>query len=129
MLFLLNDVVFDLDEAKPTTDPDAQPEVELDLDGLIALGCELYAQEPKLHHKDPASARHLAHLLAQACTGINAAQFYAPEGWCDPLLVEPRFCVLPQALLQELKQRARPHRQDMTSKSLADQMVWTAVAA
>ena len=128
MLFLLNDVVFDLDEPHAGPRQQPLPEDDLDLDDLIALGCDLYAQEPNLHHQDPGSARHLARLLAQRGQGINAAQFYAPDGWCDPLLVEPRFCVLPQALLQELKERAEPHRQKVASTSLADQMVWTAAA-
>lgn len=128
MLFLLNDVVFDLDEAPSNPSLNLPSDADMDLDGLIALGCDLYAQEPNLHHQDPDSARRLAHLLARHGEGINAAQFYAPEGWCDPLLVEPRFCVLPQVLLMELKARNKPSRQGTSTASLAEQMVWTIAA-
>jgi hypothetical protein len=49
MLFLLNDVVFDLDEACPVTPADARRFEKLDLDYVIELGCELFAENPLLH--------------------------------------------------------------------------------
>lgn len=129
MLFLLNNVVFDLSEAGTVQDHDLRLFNRLDLDGLIALGCDLFAEMPQLQSTDPVRARRLAWLIAHLGEGINAAQFYAPEGGCNPLLVEPRFCVLPTSILQELKARMTPGRRKATAVSLADQMVWTATAA
>jgi hypothetical protein len=80
MLFLLNDVVFDLDETRPPPHQDQQQFAYLELDALITLGCDLYAEEPMLHVNDPVRARRLAWLLAHHGGGINAAQFYAPQG-------------------------------------------------
>ena len=53
MLFLLNDVVFDLDEACPVTPGDARRFEKLGFDYVLALGCELFAEDPMLHHNDP----------------------------------------------------------------------------
>ena len=129
MLFLLNDVVFDLDQTTAAARPEQRQFESLDLESVLTLACNLYAEEPQLHLSDPVRARRLAWLIAHRGEGINAAQFYAPAEGCNPLLVEPRFCVLPQAILQELRARSRPHRQSPHRGSLADQMVWTARAA
>lgn len=129
MLFLLNDVIFDLSETYPAPLQDLRHFESLDLDALLTLGCELYAEEPLLHQKDAARARRLAWLIAHRVTGVNAAQFYAPEGGCNPLLVEPRFCILPETILQELRERSQAPRQKPQVASLADQLVWSQKAA
>ena len=64
MLFLLNDVVFDLDEACPVTPADARRFEQLGFDYVLELGCELFAEDPLLHRNDPARARRLAWLIA-----------------------------------------------------------------
>ena len=48
MLFLLNDVVFDLDEATPVTPADARRFEKLGFDYVLELGCELFAENPML---------------------------------------------------------------------------------
>ena len=129
MLFLLNDVVFDLNEASPPLAHDQHEFDTLDFFSLITLGCELFAQEPRLQQRDPVRARRLAWLIAHHGEGINAAQFYTLQGGCDPLIVEPRFCVLPLPVLQALKARNASRRQKTASVSLADQIVWSQRAA
>ena len=44
MLFLLNDVVFDLDETCPVTPGDARRFEKLGFDYVLSLGCELFAE-------------------------------------------------------------------------------------
>jgi hypothetical protein len=126
MLFLLNDVVFDLDEACPVTPADARRFEKLGLDYLLELGCELFAEDPLLHHNDPARARRLASLIAHKAEGVSAALFAAPQAGCAPELVEPRFCALPEIVLRHLHQRARRGALDAAT---ADKTVWSRLAA
>ena len=107
MLFLLNDVVFDLDEACPATPADARRFEQLGFDYVLGLGCELFAEDPLLHRNDPARARRLAWLIANRSPDVNAALFAAPEANCQPDLVEPRFCALPEAVIRQLQAPGR----------------------
>lgn len=118
MLFLMNNVVFDLDQACPAPSHDIRRFACLDMDAVIRLGCELYAEEPLLHQKEPIRARRLAWLIAHRCEGVNAARFSAPKAGCAPLLVEPRFCALPEDILDSLKAR------DHSDATQADSLVW-----
>lgn len=124
MLFLLNDVVFDLDEACPATPADARRFEQLGFDYVLELGCELFAEDPLLHRHDPARARRLAWLIADRSPDVNAALFAAPGAGCQPDLVEPRFCALPEAVMQQLQAKGR--RLDAVA---ADRAVWNRLAA
>jgi hypothetical protein len=126
MLFLLNDVVFDLDEATPVTPADARRFEKLGFDYVLELGCELFAEDPMLHRTDPGRARRLAWLIADRSPEINAALFAAPEPDCDPDLVEPRFCALPDAVISQLGRRDRKGQLDAVA---ADRAVWNRMAA
>lgn len=126
MLFLLNDVVFDLDETCPVTPGDARRFDSLDFDYVLELGCELFAEDPELHRTDPQKARRLAWLIAERSPEVNAALFAAPEKDCAPELVEPRFCALPEAVLAQLGQTARKGR---LTPVAADRAVWNRMAA
>ena len=126
MLFLLNDVVFDLDQAGPASPADMRRFDNLGLDYLIELGCELFAEDPLLHRTDPARARRLAWLIAHKAQGVNAALFAAPEAGCDPDLVEPQFCALPSPILRQLKAREAKGKLDAVA---ADRVVWGRLAA
>ena len=77
MLFLLNDVVFDLDEAAPVTPGDARRFESLELDYVLELGCELFSEDPLLHLNDPQRARRLAWLIHDRSPEVNAALFAA----------------------------------------------------
>jgi hypothetical protein len=126
MLFLLNDVVFDLDEATPASPADARRFEKLGFDYVLELGCELFAEDPMMHRTDPARARRLAWLIAERSPEVNAALFAAPERDCDPDLVEPRFCALPAPVMRQLNQRNRKGQLDAVA---ADRAVWNRMAA
>jgi hypothetical protein len=126
MLFLLNDVVFDLDEACPVTPGDARRFEKLGLDYVLELGCQLFAEDPLLHQNDPERARRLAWLIHDRSSEVNAALFAAPVAGCDPDLVEPQFCALPDATMRQLKTRAAHGKLDAVA---ADRAVWMRLAA
>jgi hypothetical protein len=126
MLFLLNDVVFDLDQADPVGSVDARRFEKVGLDYLLELGCELFSEDPLLHRNDPARARRLAWLIAERSPPINAALFAAPAKDCSPDVVEPRFCALPEAVMRQLHARDARGRLDAVS---ADRAVWNRMAA
>ncbi len=126
MLFLLNDVVFDLDEACPVTPGDARRFENLGFDYVLELGCELFAESPMMHRTDPSRARRLAWLISERQPEINAALFVAPAANCDPDLVEPRFCALPGMIMRQLQQRNRKGQLDAVA---ADRVVWNRLAA
>lgn len=126
MLFLLNDVVFDLDETSPVTAVDARRFERLGLDYVVELGCELFSEDPMLHRNDPERARRLAWLIAARSPEVNAALFAAPEAGCPADLVEPRFCALPQTAMQQLHRRDERGRLDAVA---ADRAVWNRLAA
>ena len=126
MLFLMNDVVFDLNEASPVTSADARRFEKLGFDYLMELGCELFAEDPLLHRNDPERARRLAWLIHDRSPEVNAALFAAPETDCDPALVEPQFCALPAIVLDQLMSRGRKGKLDAVT---ADRAVWGRMAA
>lgn len=126
MLFLLNDIVFELEHTCPAPARDYRRFSPLDLDSIIELGCELYAEDPLFHRHHPERARRLAWLISQKTEGVNAALFAAPEVGCAPELVEPRFCALPQPAIQQLFDRDRSGQLDAVS---ADKAVWGRLAA
>ncbi|CAN5316864.1 hypothetical protein BH10PSE1_BH10PSE1_00580 [soil metagenome] len=126
MLFLLNDVVFDLDEATPVTPADARRFEKLGFDYVLELGCELFSEDPMMHRTDPGRARRLAWLIAERSPEVNAALFAAPARDCDPDLVEPRFCALPETVMRQLNQRNRKGQLDAVA---ADRAVWNRMAA
>ena len=126
MLFLLNDVVFDLDEASPVTPGDARRFETLELDYALELGCELFSEDPMLHLNDPQRARRLAWLIHDRSPEVNAALFAAPAAGCDPSLVEPRFCTLPDTVMRQLKASAAKGKLNART---ADRAVWMRMAA
>jgi hypothetical protein len=126
MLFLLNDVVFDLDEACPVTPGDARRFENLGMDYVLELGCEMFAEDPLMHINDPQRARRLAWLIHDRSSDVNAALFAAPAAGCDPALVEPQFCALPAPVMRQLKNRAAKGQLDAVA---ADRAVWMRLAA
>ena len=126
MLFLLNDVVFDLDEACPAPSHDVRRFESLSFDYVLEMGCDLFAEDPMLHRNDPARARRLAWLIAHKTRGVNAALFAAPDAGSAPELVEPRFCALPEMIMRQLQSRAAHGR---LSAVAADRAVWGRMAA
>lgn len=129
MLFLLNDVVFDLEETCPVSPGDARRFESLDFDYVMELGCELFAEDPLLHRNDPVRARRLAWLIHDRSPEVNAALFAAPECDCDPALVEPLFCALPQTLMGQLQAKAKRPAGRRTATVDVDRAVWNRMAA
>lgn len=126
MLFLLNDVVFKLDNTCPAPIHDERRFAVLDLDSVLELACDLYAEYPELQRTHPERAVRIAWLLSRKTEGLNAALFTAPAEGCAPELVEPRFCVLPEPVMQQLWQRTNTG--DLTPET-ADNVVWNMRAA
>ncbi|WP_296817748.1 hypothetical protein [Brevundimonas sp.] len=126
MLFLLNDAVFDLAEGLAVDPVDERRFARLGFDYVVELGCELFAENPMLHRDEPERARRLAWLIASRNVGLNAALFAAPEADCAPELVEPRFAVLPDAVIRQLKSKASKGR---LTPVAADKAVWGRMAA
>ena len=126
MLFLLNDAVFDLDEPSPVRPGDARRFENLELDYVLELGCELFADDPLMHLNDPQRARRLAWLIHDRSPEVNAALFAAPAAGCDPILVEPQFCALPDVIMGQLKTRAA---EGQLTALAADRAVWMRMAA
>ena len=126
VLFLLNDAVFDLAEGLAVDPVDERRFARLGFDYVVELGCELFAENPMLHRDEPERARRLAWLIACRNVGLNAALFAAPETACAPELVEPRFAVLPDAVIRQLKSKASKGR---LTPVAADKAVWGRMAA
>ena len=126
MLFLLNDVVFQIDPPCPAPLRDERRFQPLGLDSVIELACELFSEHPELHRTHPERAHRIAWLLAKASDGLNAALFTAPHKGCAPELVEPRFGALPLPFIQHLEQRARMGQ--LTPNEACEQ-VWGPLAA
>jgi hypothetical protein len=93
---------------------------------VLELGCELFAEDPMLHRTDPGRARRLAWLIADRSPEVNAALFAAPDANCDPDLVEPRFCALPETVISQLGRRGKKGQLDAVA---ADRAVWNRMAA
>jgi hypothetical protein len=56
----------------------------------------------------------------------HAALFAAPAAGCDPNLVEPQFCALPDAVMRQLKTRSAKGQLNALA---ADRAVWMRMAA
>ena len=126
VLFLLNDAVFDIDETDMLSAAEARRFERLGFDAVIELGCELFSEDPLVHRNDPARARRLAVLIASRQPGLNAALFIAPEVRCVPDVVEPRFAVLPELVLERLEAKSR---KGALTPVAADKAVWGRLAA
>ena len=126
MLFLLNDVMLNLDAAIKPPPLDARAMDALSLAAIERLGTELYSQEPLLHRKDEERAVRLALLIASKKPEINAALFAAPAKGCSPELVQVRYASLS---LEAMAGLFAEHRMGMLTPFTADRQVWKRMAA
>jgi len=126
MLFLLNDVVFQLEPPSPAPLKDERRFTPLGLDSIVELACELFAEQPELQRTHPERASRLAWLLSRKSVGLNAALFTAPEQGCAPELVEPHFCILPLPTMEQLHRRAQ---QGEALAATTERDIWGLVAA
>ncbi|MCI3133740.1 hypothetical protein [Phenylobacterium aquaticum] len=77
MLFLMNDVVLELENPKFAPKAMSRRFDALTFNAVTRLGQELYAEEPLLHLTRPDRAKRLAALILAKAPAINAAQFIA----------------------------------------------------
>ena len=68
--------------------------------------------------------RHRHAFRARVNLPVRNGEFAAPAVACDPDLVEPRFCALPEQVMRQLQSKGR--RLDAIS---ADRAVWNRLAA
>ena len=125
MLFLMNDVVFSLDESIREGMPGGQVK-KLTMPMVIRMGQELYADEPLLQHKQPAKALRLAALISAKAPMINAALFVGMARGGHPDDVSVRFVSAQFEVMAELYNM---HRDGRLSAVTADRMIWQRLAA
>lgn len=126
MLFLMNDVVLNLDSS------DLKPAFRdrrfksLSLGYIGKLGQELFSECPLLHKDDPDRARRLAALVMAKDPEINAALFVAPTFNCKPEDVVIRYAGISFDVMAVLYQRQ--HGGGLSTVE-ADRQVWRRLAA
>lgn len=126
MLFLMNDVVFDLAEMKLTPRLTADRFQALSFPSIMRMGQELYAETPLLHLERPNRARRLAALISAKAPSITAALFIAPAAGVDPEEVTIRFAEPTRSLLEDMLERQQSGDLDMLA---CDRQVWRRLAA
>ena len=126
MLFLMNDVVLNLDALDLAPPVAARRFAKLNLPFVSSLGAELFSEEPLLPHVAPERAMRLAMLIVAKTPEINAALFVAPARGCPFDQVQARYAQLSfevMGLLYERQQRGA-----LTTLE-ADRQVWRRLAA
>ena len=126
MLFLMNDVVFQLDGVMMDARLGGERLKSLTLPAIIRMGQELFAGEPLVHRQTPERAQRLAALICGKAPMINAAHFTAPAAHCKPHEVTVRFVSLQFELMAELYTLQRAGELDALK---ADRRVWRRLAA
>jgi hypothetical protein len=126
MLFLLNDVVLNLEAGQLAPPLNGGQFSALNMTTITALGAELYATEPLLHQTNLDRARRLAGLITLKAPQINAALFIAPAKHCPPGQVSCRFAQLDLSVISNLNTR---QKDGALSTVHVDSAVWKRLAA
>ena len=126
MLFLLNDVVLNLDTGAVSPTAEVRRFHAVGIKYVIRLGREAYAAAPRLQHTDPEKARRLALLIKAKDPECNAALFVAPTEFCKPDEVLYRFASIGIEVIAKLQTRQNAGVLDAIS---ADREVWKRLAA
>jgi hypothetical protein len=126
MLFLMNDVVLNLDAAAPSPRASAWRYRRLTLDFICELGAELYAEFPLLQTTAPERAARLAAMITAKDSTINAALFVAPAVGCEIDEVSVQLQTVSPEMMAELY--ARQQAGGLTNLE-ADRQVWRRLAA
>lgn len=128
MLFLLNDAVLHLTPSAltPPAPAPARRTSSLRLEDILRLGCEMFAEEPRLHHRCHERAMRLAMLIVSKAPEVNAALFAAPARGCAPEAVRVRICNADLGVLARLCDRQVG---GTLTPVIADQEVWGRLAA
>lgn len=126
MLFLVNDVVLNLDGAQLAPPVASERFKALSMSFVEKLGRELFAEEPLLHRVHVERARRLAGLILMKQPEINAALFIAPARNCDDSQVTVRFAQISFEVMSVLYER---QLSGALSTVEADRQVWRRLAA
>ena len=126
MLFLLNEVVLNLDGVTVLPKVSGRRYKALSTDAVLALGRELYAKQPLLQRTRPDRARRLAALIAAKAPLVNAALFVAPTFDCRCEDVTVQLAIVDFDKMAELYQRQKAGLLDTVA---ADRRVWRRLAA
>jgi hypothetical protein len=126
MLFLLNDVVLNLDAGEMAPPVNTQRFKALTLGFVEKLGRELFAEEPLLHRFHPERARRIAALILLKQPQINAALFVAPARGCLEEHVAVRYAQISFEVMGVLYER---QQHGVLTTVEADRQVWRRLAA
>ncbi|WP_374571601.1 hypothetical protein [Phenylobacterium sp.] len=126
MLFLLNDVVLDLDRLHLAPRHTAEGFRALGVNDVTRMGQELYAERPLLHATHRDRAMRLASLIMAKAPTINAALFVAPDFGCAPHEVSVRYMTIGPHVMAQLLYRQSKGALDLQA---ADREVWRRLAA
>ena len=126
MLFLLNDVVLNLESLDVAPPVASQRFHALSMAFIEKLGREIFAQEPLLQRTSPEKARRLASLIVLKQPTINAALFLAPRPNCAETQVAVRYADVSFDVMGLLFERQKAAA---LSPVEADRQVWRRMAA
>ena len=126
MMFLLNDVIFNLTAENFALPPAAGPVSKISMDKITRLGAELFSATPQLPRDKPDVALKLIGLIVAKATSVNAALFVAPAKGCSPSNVTVRYASLSFDILGDLA--SQQAKGNLTSP-YADSHVWGRLAA
>ncbi len=126
MLFLINNVVMNLDPVALFPPMSVRSFDKLSLDFVRRLGCELFAEQPLLQTANPERAKRLCALIAAKSPGVNAALFVAPAFSCPTDQVMTQFAELTFEAIISLYQYQQA---DQLTHLVVDRQVWRRLAA
>jgi len=126
MLFLMNDVVLNLDGVKLSPKMASRRFQSLPFNAVSKLGQELFAENPLLHANRQERARRLATLIMAKAPAINAALFISPRYGCDPEEVSLRYASVDFEVMARL---CRRQDEGMLDTVWTDREVWRRLAA
>ncbi len=126
LLFLLNDVVLNLESLDVTPPVAAQRFRAVSMAFVEKLGREIFAEKPLLQRTSPEKARRLASLIVLKQPTINAALFVAPFADCAETQVAVRYADVSFDVMGLLYERQKAAA---LSPVEADRQVWRRMAA
>lgn len=126
MLFLMNDVVLNLDALELAPPVAARRFARLSHGFIDRLGAELFSEDPLLQRRDVERAQRLAALIVAKTPEVNAALFVAPAAGCPVDQVQSRYCQIGLEVMGLLYERQK-HGTLTTVE--ADRQVWRRLAA
>lgn len=126
MLFLMNDVVLNLDTVELAPPVAARRFARVSHKFVDQLGAELFSEDPLLQHHDLERAQRLAALIVAKTPEVNAALFVATAVGCPLDQVQSRYCQIGIEVMGLLYERQK--HGGLTTVE-ADRQVWRRLAA